>query len=148
MLVTGEVVLTFAMMARVAEPPLMRVPTFQSPPLYEVVPLAVDETRVKPAGSTSVTCTPVAVLGPLLVAVRLKVTLVPKSGTGLSTDLVMAMSADWPVTVAEDVSFAELGSGWLPAVRVAVLVAAEVVFTVATIVRVWLAVLASGPICQ
>ena len=100
-----------------------------------MVPLAVDETMIRPAGSTSVTCTPVAVLGPLLVAVRLKVTFVPKSGTGLSTDLVIAMSACWPVTVTEDESFAELGSGWFPAVRVAVLVTGVVVFTVATIDR-------------
>src|ERR1700687_1681690 len=103
---------------------------------------------IRPAGSTSVTFPPVAVLGPLLVAFRLNVTFVPKSGTGLSTDLVIAMSACWPVTVADDVSLAEWGCGWLPAGRVAVFVVDVVLFTVATIVRVWVMPLASGPMCQ
>jgi hypothetical protein len=50
--------------------------------------------------------------------------------------------------MTEDESFEELVSGWLPAVLVAVLVAGVVLFTVATIVRVWVMPLARGPMCQ
>ena len=55
--------------------------------------LGAAETNVRPAGSRSVTWTPVALLGPLLVAVTVKVTLVFWFGVVLSTVLVMAMSA-------------------------------------------------------
>ena len=89
-----------------------------------------------------------ALLGPLLVAVMVKVTLVPKLGVELSTDLVSPMSADCPVTVAEAESLPESGSGWLPAVLVAVLVVADVVLTVATMERVALAPLVKPPMCQ
>ena len=48
---------------------------------------------MSPAGSRSVTWTPVALSGPLLVAVTVKATLVPKLGVALSTAFVIAMSA-------------------------------------------------------
>ena len=110
--------------------------------------LGAAETKVRPAGSRSVTCTPVALLGPLLVAVTVKVTLVPRLGVGLSTILVMAMSAACPVTVAEAVLLPATGSGWSSAVLVAVLVTAVVPVTVATIESVALAPLARAPMFQ
>src|ERR1700674_854360 len=87
-------------------------------------------------------------LGPLLVAVIVNVTFVPNSGLALLTDLVTAMSADCPVTGTEAESLPGTRSGWLPAVLVAVLVTVVVLVEVAVMVRVWLAPLASGPICQ
>src|SRR4029077_20425470 len=102
--------------ASVALAPLASVPTVQTPvpERYEPV-LGVPETKVNPAGSRSVTCTPVALLGPLLVAVRVKVTLLPKLGVALSTVLVTAMSAAWPDTVADAESLAGRRSGGSPA---------------------------------
>src|ERR1700694_312390 len=106
------------------------------------------EENDRPAGSGSLTTTPVALLGPLLVAVMVNVTLVPWFGRVLSTSFVMAMSAATGVTVALGESFPESGSGWTSAVLVAVFVAGAVVFTVATIDRVALAPLATAPMFQ
>ncbi len=58
----------------VAVAPLARVPTLQVivPPAIEQVPWEpLAETRVKVAGGVSLTVTPVAAFGPLLVTVRL-----------------------------------------------------------------------------
>src|ERR1700704_979680 len=55
--------------------------------------LGAADTNVRPAGSRSVTTTPVALLGPLLVAVTVNVTLVFWFGVALLTVLVTAMSA-------------------------------------------------------
>ena len=110
--------------------------------------LGAADTKVRPAGSESVTCTPVALLGPLLVAVTVKVTLEPKLGVALSTILVTAMSAACPVTVAEAVLLPATGSGCTSAVLVAVLVTAVVPVTVATIDSVALAPLARAPMFQ
>ena len=111
--------------------------------------LAIAETKVRPAGSRSVTTTPVALLGPLLVAVMVKVTLVFRFGVELSTVLVMAMSADTGVMVAQ----AEVVAGdrvrlVFSAVLVAVLVVGAVVLTVAVMARVALAPLARAPMFQ
>ena len=83
---------------------------------------AVAEMKLSPAGSASVTRTPVALLGPLSRAVMVKVTFWPTLGVALLTLLVTAMSADWPFTLTEAVSLEGLGSGWSPALRAAVLV--------------------------
>ena len=91
------------------------------------------------------TWTPVALLGPLLVAVIVKVTLLPWLGTVLLTVFEMAMSAAIALTLALAESLPGFGSGWLPAVRVAVFVLTPAVFTVTTIDRVATPALASGP---
>src|ERR1700704_6968475 len=88
---------------------------------------------------------PVALLGPLLVAVTVKVTWLPRLGVAFDTVLVIAISAACPVTVAEAVLLPATGSVSVSAVLVAVLVTAVVPVTVATIERVALAALASGP---
>ena len=53
-----------------------------------------------------------AVLGPLLVRVTVKVTLSPTLGVGLLTVLVTARSACSGVTVADAVLLPGLGSNW------------------------------------
>src|SRR3984893_13556516 len=103
---------------------------------------------MKPAGKRSLTCTPVALLGPLLVAVTVNITLLPNAGVGLLTDLAMAMSADTGVTVALAELLPATGSVWSSAVLVAVLVAGAVVLTVARIERVTLEPFASAPMFQ
>src|ERR1700730_7302977 len=105
--------------------------------------LGVAETKVNPAGSRSVPTTPVALLGPLLAAVTVNVTLEFSAGVGLSTVLVTAMSAACPVTVADAVSLPATGSGCTSAVFVAVLITGLVVVAVATIDSVALAPLAT-----
>ena len=47
--------------------------------------LGLADTKVSPAGSRSVTCTPVAASGPLLVSVTVKVIWSPTLGVGLLT---------------------------------------------------------------
>ena len=56
--------------------------------------------RSSPAGSGSVTCTPVAAFGPALVRVTVKVIVSPTLGVGLLTVLVSARSACCGVSVA------------------------------------------------
>src|ERR1700686_2304779 len=69
----------------------------------------------------SVTCTPVALLGPLFVGVSVKMTLAPWFGVALSTVLVTAMSADDTMLVGSfAVSLVRLVS--LPPLTLAVLV--------------------------
>ena len=64
-----------------------------------------------PAGSGSVTTTPVALVGPLLWAVTVNVTLLPTFGDGLFTVFVTATSAEIDTVVdAEEESFELLGS--------------------------------------
>ena len=89
-----------------------------------------------------------ALLGPWLVAVIVKVTLEPTFGVRLSTVLVTPTSADCPVTVAVAELLALTGSTWSSADLVAVLVTAAVPVTVATSKSVALAPLVSGPMVQ
>src|ERR1700682_5453943 len=110
--------------------------------------LGAADTKVKPAGSRSVTCTPVALLGPLLVAVMVKVTLVFWFGAVLLTVLVMAISAATAFRLALAELLAPTGSGWSSAVLVAVLVEPTAVLTVTVIVSVALALLARPPMFQ
>src|SRR5207302_6925608 len=68
--VIDPVVVTVAVMVSVSEAPLATAPMFQTPvPLLYVPALGVADTKVNPAGSWSVTCTPVALDGPALVTV-------------------------------------------------------------------------------
>ncbi len=53
---------------------------------------------VKPEGSRSFTTTPVALLGPLLVAVTVKVTVLPTSGVAMSTTFSTFRSAISPTS--------------------------------------------------
>src|SRR5450631_1801361 len=107
--------------------------------------LGTAETNVRPAGKTSVTWTPVALLGPLLVAVTTKVALDPSGTAGLDTVLASVMSAACPVTVADAELLPATASGSTSAVLAAVLVAAVVPVTVATIESVAFDPLASAP---
>ena len=94
------------------------------------------------------TCTPVALLGPLLVAVIVKVTFCPTFGAEPLTDFPIAMSADWPVTDADALLLPLLGSNWFSAVLVAVLVTVEVPVAVAVTCSVARAPFASEPMLQ
>src|SRR4029077_7150191 len=85
--------------------------------------LGAAETKARPAGSRSVTCTPVALLGPLLVAVMVKSTGAPRFGRVLSTVFARAMSAETGLMEALAESLASAGSGWSSALLVAVFVA-------------------------
>src|ERR1700674_2013471 len=144
--VVVAVVVTVATMVSVAFAPLIKPPRFQTPVTGLYVPaLGVAETNVNPAGTRSVTTTPVALLGPLFVTVTVNVTLELSGGVGLSTTFATAMSAAWPVTVAEAASLPGLGSGCASAGLGAVLKTGVVPVTVAMIDRVALAVLAMAP---
>src|ERR1700692_174141 len=104
--------------------------------------------KVRPAGSRSLTTTPVAVLGPLLVALIVKVTLLFRLGTLLSTVFVTAMSAATGVIVTLAESSAGVLSDSFSAVLVAVFVVGDVVLTIAVIPKVALALGASPPTVQ
>jgi hypothetical protein len=91
------------------------------------------DTKVKPSGNRSRTCTPVASSGPLLRTVTVKVISSPTLGVGLLTDLAIARSACCGDSAALAVLFAVFGSGWSAAVMVAVLVWSSGLTTVATI---------------
>ena len=146
MLVVAAVVVTVAVIASVALAPLASVPTVHRPVLEVYVgALGTDVTKLRPAGNRSVICTPVAVLGPLFVAVTVNVTWLPRLGVRFDTVLVIAMSAACPVTVAEAVLLPATGSGSVSAVLVAVLVTEVVPVTVATIERVAFPPLATAP---
>jgi hypothetical protein len=68
-------------------------------------------TKVYPEGKTSFTVTPVAALGPLFFAVRVKVTFVPALGEALLTVFVIERSAAPTGTVvAVPVLFPGVGS--------------------------------------
>src|SRR5450755_2769652 len=99
-----------------------------------------------PAGSESVTCTPVAVDGPRFPACTVNVTCAPTFGVALSTDFKTWMSAvDTGVVVALALSFAAFGSTGLDAVLVAVLRYGPVACTVAVTCKVALWFRSSGP---
>ena len=136
-----------ATMFKVALAPLAKLPMVQLGAVQlEVTGLKL--TKVYPAGRISFTFTLVAALGPLLVAVIVKVTLVPSVGVSLLTVLVTLRSAaaDGPgVTLL--VLFPVLGS-LVVVVMVAVLVYEPLAFTLASIVRVFVSPLFKVPIVQ
>src|SRR4029077_9939174 len=120
-LVVAAVVFAGAVITSVALAPLMRGPLVHSPvPEFDGPALGVARTSVSPAGSRSATSTPVALLGPLFVAVTVNVTLLPRFGVGLSTVFVMAMSAATGVTVATAELLPATGSVCISPVLVAV----------------------------
>jgi hypothetical protein len=109
--VTGRCVVTVAAIAAVAvaafaSPPMIQTP---EPALYE--PCDGDaETNAVPAGNGSVTATLLAVSGPLLVTVTVKVTLPPTGGVARFTVFVTARSALGTSTGALEVLFAATAS--------------------------------------
>src|SRR5262249_37811458 len=99
------------------------VPTAHRPvPLsYEPRPGTAD-TNWSPAGSKSVTATPVAASGPLLGSVTVNVTVSPTLGVGFLTDFLSARSACCGFSVALPLLLVGTGSNWSLWARVAVLV--------------------------
>ena len=95
----------------------------------------VADTKVRPAGSRSANVTFVAVDGPLLLTVTVKVTVLPTPGVALSTVFVIARSACCGVTAALAELFATFGSDWSACVIAAVLVCAAGDTTVAESAR-------------
>src|SRR5262249_61297128 len=101
------------------------------------------------AGSASVTVTPLASLGPLLMAVTRKVTVWPTDGVGLSTVFWRARSAEGAAfSGAAAVSLLVFGSGSLAAVLVAMLVITPGCVTCAVMVSVALAPFWRAPTCH
>ena len=74
--------------------------------------LGVADTNDKPAGSRSVTSTPVAASGPALVRVTVNVITSPTFGVGLLTDLATCRSACCGVSVALATLLPAKGSNW------------------------------------
>jgi hypothetical protein len=73
---------------KVALPPFTKFPIVQLGAVHVPVE-GVALTKVYPAGKISFTVTPVALLGPALEAVMVKVTLLPTFGVGLLTVFVI-----------------------------------------------------------
>src|SRR5262245_47894600 len=117
------------------------VPTAQAPVigLYDLW-LGVAARKLSPAGRGSVTVTPVAASGPLLVSVTVKVMTSPTLGVGLLTDLVIPRSACRGVSVVLAVLLPPSGSNWSLWLTVAVLVVAAGLTT-----RAWTASVALAP---
>src|SRR5262245_64490869 len=137
------------MMVSVCGTPELSVPTTHSPVAGSYVPwLGVADTKVRPAGRRSVTSTPVASSGPLLVNVTVNVIWSPTFGVASLTVLSMARLARWGVSVALAVLLALLGSNWSLSVTVAVLVRAMGLVTAAVIVSTVWVPLASAPTSQ
>src|SRR5262245_42394865 len=129
--------------------PEFTVPTTHRPVLLSYVPwLGFADTKVRPAGSWSVTCTPVASSGPLLVNVTVNVIWSPTFGVASLTVLSMPRLARWGVSVALAVLLALLGSNWSLPVTIAVLVRAMGLVTAAVIVSTVWVPLASAPTSQ
>src|SRR4029077_20057471 len=90
---------------------VVTVPTVQIPvPLLYVPWLGVADTKVKPAGKRSVTCTLVAELGPRSLNCTVNVMVSPTLGVALLTVLVTARSACCGVSPAPALLLAALGS--------------------------------------
>ena len=100
------VLVTVAVMVRVAFAPALIAPTVQMPvPLAYVPCVCVDETKVIPAGNRSVTTTSVALLTPAaLLTMTVNVTFCPTFGEALLTVLSTDRSMLGGVTVAVAVS--------------------------------------------
>ena len=97
----------------------------------------VADTNVRPAGSASVTTTPVAGLGPAFATVTVNVTVSPTNGAGRSTVLVTPTSAlAAPFTIAAAELLLDTGSGWSCPTTSARLVMAPATVTVAVSVSV------------
>src|SRR5262249_44911223 len=99
-------------------------------------------------GSESVTVTPVAGSGPLLVSVMVKVITSPTLGLVLSTVLDSTRSACCGLTGALAWLLVGLGANWSVALTDDVLVWASGLSTRAVIVRVWACVGSTVPTVQ
>ena len=133
-----------AVMCRVAVWLFVKAPTVHTPVPDTYVPCdGIDDTYCSPLGSASVTTTPVALFGPLFVAVTVNVTFSPTFVVALSTLLLTAISAavftgviTVPVQRAGGVATEQVGSP--PPLAVALLLplaafAATVTFKVSTV---------------
>jgi hypothetical protein len=94
------------------------------------------DTKLTPAGSRSVTCTPVASSGPGLNSPTVKMIWSSTLGVASLTVLVTARSACWGVSVTLAVLLAVFGSNWSAALMVPVLVCAAGLSTVAVMLSV------------
>src|SRR5262245_59672724 len=123
---------TMALIGSVADWLTPIVPTVHLPVAWSYVPCEglPPGTNVRPGGSGSLTMTQVAGLGPLLVAVTVKVPVSPTGGAALSTVFAITTSAcGFGVMVACPELLIGLMSGSKTAERVAVLVYAATDFT-------------------
>ena len=143
----GPVASTVATIVKVALPPFAIAPIVQVGDVHDPID-GVALTIEYPAGTLSVTLTPVAGLGPPLWAVMVKVTLLPTLGVGLSTVLVIERSVTGTgVVVTVAVLFVKSRSVCVP-VMVAVLAYGPEARTEAMIVSVSVAPLERLPIVQ
>ena len=100
--------------------------------------LGLDETRVRPGGSSAATSTPVAPVADWLSSVTVNVTSSPMAGASLSATMTTARSVGcaWTETVAASSPApspgVESASGWSAEVTWAAMDTASDVFTVAT----------------
>src|SRR5580658_5625729 len=93
-LVITPVAASRTVMCNVAVAPTAIEPTVHSPVAGSYAPWeALELTKTRPLGSTSVTVTPVAASGPLLCAVMVYVSSSPITGLALLTAFATAMSA-------------------------------------------------------
>ena len=154
-LVIVPVASTVATIVSAVLAPLARLGTVQTGAVHDPV-VGVTERTPRPAGIASVTSMFVAVSGPPLVSVTVKVTVSPKAGVLSSTTLVKDRSAACGVTSTEAMS-SSAGSGfagseslsaWSAAVTCAVLVLVPRLSTVAVIVSVAVPALASDGTVQ
>src|SRR5207302_9386833 len=106
------------------------------------------DTNVSPAGKASLTCTLLAVLGPLSLSVIVKVSVSPTLGVGLLTVLVIAKSACCGVSMALLLLLPMLGSNWSAWLMAAVLVWALGLTTLALSSSVALPALFAVPTVQ
>src|SRR5581483_489919 len=104
--------MTVARMSSVCGTVVVTVPTVQRPVLLSYAPTGVADTKLRPAGSGSLTTTLVAVLGPLLVSLRVKVMVSPTLGVGLLINLARARSAACGFVEVVAVLLPVLGSNW------------------------------------
>ena len=140
-----------AVMVIVALAPDASVPTAQTTvpeALVQVPWVELADTNVTPAGRVSVTVAPVAVPGPLLLAVRVYVMVLPATAVA-GPVFVMATSAEEvTLVVAEAVLSAVVGSASLPVIVAVLVMVPPVDGAVTVIVIVALAPLTSEPTAQ
>ena len=140
---------TVAVRVSVACAPLASAPTVQRPVAGSYVPwLGRNETRGSPAGSRSVTSTPVASAGPLSPSVTVKVTVSPTLGRGLLTLLLSARLAARGSIEAVSLLLAVFGSNWSAWLTEAEFASGLALTTLAVMIRVWGAPGATVPTVQ
>src|SRR5205823_4483798 len=116
---------TLAWSCKVCGATVVMVPALQTPVAEVYVPwLGVAETKVRPVGSRSVTCTFVAASGTALLSVIINVMVLPTLGAALETVLATARLACCGVSVALALLFVLTGSNWSLLLMLAVFVCA------------------------